>query len=106
MILVRSVYAVFNIFSDVYQTAEWGTSGTVEYKLKPALTFQDAKQACANEGASLPIVSSEDENQSLVTLLQSLSKVHMPFIASDCIDLKIETIISKFCSESCLARDH
>ena len=74
--LVRCVYAVSNIFSDVYQTTTWGTSGNVEYKLKPELTFQDAKQACADEGASLPIVSSENENESLVTLLESLSKVH------------------------------
>ena len=75
MILVFRCF-FFNIFSDVYQTVAWGASGTVDYKLKPASTFQDAKQACAADGASLPIVSSEDENESLVALLKSLSKVN------------------------------
>ena len=70
---MSTLFSIF--FSDVYQTTAWGTSGTVEYKLKTELKFQDAKQACADEGASLPIVSSEDENESLVTLLESLSKV-------------------------------
>ena len=71
---MSTLFSIF--FSDVYQTTAWGTSGTVEYKLKPELTFLDAKQACADEGASLPIVSSADENESLITLLESLSKVH------------------------------
>ena len=79
MILVRWVYAVFKLFLDVYQTAAWGASDIVEYKLKPAMPFQDAKQACANDGASLPIISSADENESLVTLLQSLFKVISPY---------------------------
>ena len=79
------------------------------------MTFQDAKQACADEGASLPIVSSEDENESLVTLLESLSKVHRrlvwdPYYGPSLRDMpcnaKIETMISKFCSELCMARHH
>ena len=40
------------------------------------MTFLNAQQSCANDGASLPIISSEEENQSLVALLESNSKVN------------------------------
>ena len=40
------------------------------------MIFLNAQQSCANDGASLPIISSEEENQSLVALLESNSKVN------------------------------